>query len=179
MGVYVADAQGAIDKAVNTLHVADAQGSIDKEVETGYVSDTQGAIDKLFYENWVYYTGEILNSSSGGGYLNSTSTLTPDKLSYDIKLMHIQTSASIRTVDVGVTSTVKLEVRYLDESDNWITFNSTSKSIQDQAQTISLNFDVSSEIVTRQLQFRLVLISGETVDYSNFYGKCTAWYKKG
>lgn len=179
MGVYIANNQGTIGKAVNSLHIADAEGNIDKEIESGYAADNEGAIDKLFYENWVYYTSDILHSSSGGGYLYTTYSLTPNQLAYDIKLEHIQTGASIQTVDGGVSATVKLEVRYLDESDNWVTLKYTTKTVEDTAQSIYLSFDVSPEIITKQLQYRLIKTSGETVSYSSFYGKCTAWYKKG
>ena len=179
MAVYVADAQGAIDKAVGTIAVADAQGAIDKEVQTGYVAHIAGSITKQFYANWVLMTGTILNSASGGGYLSSVASLTPVAKSFDIKPVHIEASALIQASEAGQTATVKLEVEYMDASSNWVSLKTTNKSVADSYQTISLNFDVTEEIITRQLRYRLILLSSSTANFSTFTGKCTEWWQKG
>ncbi len=178
MAVIVSSVQGAINKAINGIMAADAQGMIDKEVQNGYVSHSEGDIGKLFYANWQYYAGTLLHSSTGGGYLTSLNTLTPDELTYDIKPVYIQSAASINAVDVGTTSTVRLEVKYLNGA-AWETIASTTKTVNDQVQNISINLEVTSEIITKGLQYRLTLIGGEPADFANFYGKCTQWYQKG
>ena len=179
MSAKVSDSQGTMDKDVNTITVAGAEGAINKDVQNGYVSHVQGGIGKQFYANWHYVTGTILHSSSGSGDLDTVKNLTPDELSYDIKPYHIQTAAYVQTVDGGTTATVKMEVRYLNSSSNWVSLTSTTRTVTDVSQLMSLDFNVSEGIVTRQLNYRLVHLGGETVEYTSQYGKCTSWYTKG
>ncbi|MEX1376491.1 MAG: hypothetical protein AB1Z23_03345 [Eubacteriales bacterium] len=179
MPIDIASAQGAIDKGVNSLHVADEQGAIDKQIQYGYVTQDEGSMDKEFYANWVYKTGTILNSASGGGYCSTVATLTPSALGYEIKPVHVETSALIQSVDAGETSHIKLEAQYKNASGYWVTVATADKYVGNAYSTISISYDIWWEILTREFRYVMTRISGASAEFSNFSGKCTSWWQKG
>jgi len=184
MGVLVADTEGTIDKSVSRILVSDTEGNSDKEIQNGYVADTQGDIDKQFYANWKYYTGTILNSSAEKRNISTVATLTPTAKSYFIKPKHIVTSAEVCTNCVVGDEYMyfRLKVEYLNESGNWVVLKESSSgtTVRCSYKTLTLDFDVTNEIMTKQLRYTLFRTGGDTSGFYNlFYGKCTAWWQKG
>lgn len=179
MGVYIADAQGAIDKDVPCLMVADTQGAIDKDIQKGYVSPDVGAMDKLFYANWQYTTGEILANSVGIRLVDDSDVVVNTApLGSSIKPVTIKMTSMASCYNPGDVATARLKAEYYTGS-SWVSLGTYSYSVPDYSVTITRTFTMSGEIETTQLRYTIDRVSGPWFESQILSGKCTVWYEKG